>query len=62
MQLQLSEQYFPEEKHSQYIFKQKVFLQVQPLFFFLEDEIVGCVPILSPKESGSLSGSGLFGG
>jgi hypothetical protein len=25
---------FPEEKHSQYIFKHFVFLQIQPTFFF----------------------------
>ena len=34
VQQQAYEQFLPDEKHSQYIFKQRVFLQVQPPFLF----------------------------
>jgi hypothetical protein len=61
LQLRQSQPYpqsFPEEKHSQYILRQAVFLHVQPERFFLAELVaVGTCEILYPNESSAASGA-----
>ncbi len=62
MQAQSYPHSLPEEKHSQYILRQKVFLHVHPIFFFLAElGAVGTNEILSANESSYSGGGGSSG-
>ena len=62
-QAQSSPHSLPVEKHSQYILRHNVFLQVHPIFFFRVELVeVGTKEILSPSESSSCCGGVLSRG